>query len=282
MSDTKLRLEDLTSEERAIVDNAALFYRRVTGAVGETAEWAYVEALKEAEPIILARRAIFGEGEAAKLECPNCGQEVARHREHVGFSESNSAWQFLCQPAPPEPAATVDTTKTVAYCDELDARYGKPAAREMESARGAIAAAREYALELDHPESMEFHIRVDGFATGARYQRNLAQPVAVGMTEELEHVLSIAERDLRYKEECFDNSARTVHDERIERLRAAIAAVREQFGKRPKLEKVRGALSWLKMQYEPGSQGYTPNATVWKMTEAALAELDAAEGKRRE
>ena len=276
MSDTKLRPEDLTSEERAIVDNAALFYRRVTGAVGETAEWAYVEALKEAEPIILARRALFAPApekaakaattadhiaadlaagtfrgvkpEPEEVTCMNCRQRVDYADQHYHREDMpHVAAYFTCdKPAPPEPAAREMPEAVRDAVDTL--RSGVP----------SYPTWRQYADTLES------------------WWRNLAQPVAVGMTEELEHVLSIAERDLRSKEECFDNSARTARDERIERLRAAIAAVREQFGKRPKLEKVRGALSWLKMQYEPGSQGYTPNATVWKMTEAALAELDAA------
>lgn len=208
--------------------------------------------------------------EPEKVTCMNCRQRVDYADQHYHREDMpHVAAYFTCdKPAPPEPAESVDTAKTVAYNNELDERYGDwTLARAMELSGLSIPTTP---LAVEREEERQ---------AAGEWWRNLAQPVAVGMTEELEHVLSIAERDLRYKEECFDDSARTVPDERIERLRAAIAAVREQFGKRPKLEKVRGALSWLKMQYEPGSQGYTPNATVWKMTEAALAELDAAEGK---
>jgi len=187
--------------------------------------------------------------ERAKVECPNCG-EMTEHNHSRYEGPGPDKW--ACQPAPPE------LSKVCPNCQKPE--------EEPHFAGNLTGDGGWYFCPGRVPKAVEDHQRPQS-----------AQPVAVGMTEELEHVLSIAERDLRYKEECFDNSARTVHDERIERLRAAIATVREQFGKRPKLEKVRGALSWLKMQYEPGSQGYTPNATVWKMTEAALAELDAAE-----
>lgn len=61
MGNGTLDPRSLNAEERALVDNCALFYRRSTGEVGETAEWAYTAGLEEAEPYILARRAIFGE-----------------------------------------------------------------------------------------------------------------------------------------------------------------------------------------------------------------------------
>ena len=280
MSDTKLRPEDLTSEERAIVDNAALFYRRVTGAVGETAEWAYVEALKEAEPIILARRALFAPAPEKVAKVETMADRIAADLKAGTFRGE--------QPAPPEPAAPswmkvscmgdVDAGKEDLLCPPPDPKScwvcrqheehccpepepATPVAytcpncnRPTKSPNGhAISGATvfspaEFTCKPAQPEpaarEMPEAVRdavdtlrsgVPSYPTWRQYAdtleswwRNLAQPVAVGMTEELEHVLSIAERDIRYKVECFDNSARTVHDERIERLRAAIAAVRQQ------------------------------------------------------
>lgn len=111
-------------------------------------------------------------------------------------------------------------------------------------------------------------------------QEMAAQPVAVGMTEELEHILSIAERDLRYKEECFEDSARTEPDERIERLRAAIAAVRQQAaqGRKVELPKVRELIGFLKID---AHAEFFPQlfAKYEPMFDAALAELDATEGR---
>ena len=151
------------------------------------------------------------------------------------------------------------------YMQGIAAAQPEPAAREMpEAVRDAVDTLRSgvpsYPTWRQYADTLE------------SWWRNLAQPVAVGMTEELEHVLSIAERDLRYKEECFDDSARTVHDERIERLRAAIAAVRQQAaqGRKVELGKVRELIEW-----EVKNNG----SGLWA---AALAELDAAEGKERE
>lgn len=176
---------------------------------------------------------------AAKVECPNCGEMTERsHSRYEGPGPD----KWACQPAPPEPAAREMPEAVRDAVDTL--RSGVP----------SYPTWRQYADTLES------------------WWRNLAQPVAVGMTEELEHVLSIAERDLRYKEECFDDSARTVHDERIERLRAAIAAVRQQAaqGRKVELGKVRELIEW-----EVKNNG----SGLWA---AALAELDAAEGKERE
>ena len=235
--------------------------------------------------------------------CPICGELVAPWNKHAKYeggynceiSELDDRHMRLASPeAQAKFRAEMDRRAVEIGTDRLVGVASRPAGEMVTVGVWQLEELLKYADLAEvalrtgfHPPEFLFQpadrsLRqaIDAVnAQRAEWRSQAAQTVAVGMTEELEHVLSIAERDLRYKEECFDDSARTVPDERIERLRAAIAAVREQFGKRPKLEKVRGALSWLKMQYEPGSQGYTPNATVWKMTEAALAELDAAEGK---
>ncbi len=103
MSDT-LKPQDLTAEERAIVDNCALFYRRAERDRGETAEWCYVEGFEEAEPIILARRKLYGEPQGAKAVCPNCKKAVVHRNEHVtavGDEGLLDGFRFTCQPAPP-------------------------------------------------------------------------------------------------------------------------------------------------------------------------------------
>lgn len=287
MPDT-LKPQDLTAEERALVDNCALFYRRTAGDNGETAEWCYVQGLEEAEPIILARRALFAPApekaakaattadriaadlaagtfrgvkpEPEEVTCMNCRQRVDYADQHYHREDMpHVAAYFICdKPAPPEPAESVDTAKTVAYNNELDERYGD----------GTLARAMELS-GLSIPTTPLAVEREEERQAAGEWWRNLAQPVAVGMTEELSDVLAVAEEATR----------REPNHPQYQRSLRSIAAVRQQAaqGQRPKLEKVRGALSWLKMQYEPGSQGYTPNATVWKMTEAALAELDAAQ-----
>ena len=218
---------------------------------------------------------------AAKV-CGNCGEKVSSLSDHVTCAETGD---YYCQPAPPAPAAPVIVME-YGKCGNCGEKIGgtwdhyaagsftcqkpkpappEPAAREMpEAVRDAVDTLRSgvpsYPTWRQYADTLE------------SWWRNLAQPVAVGMTEELEHVLSIAERDLRYKEECFDDSARTVHDERIERLRAAIAAVRQQAaqGRKVELGKVRELIEW-----EVKNNG----SGLWA---AALAELDAAEGKERE
>lgn len=82
----------------------------------------------ETERVLLARQLLkTPASEPGKVECPNCGHgDDWSHG--LGY---NGACMRREKPAPPEPAARVDTTKTVAYCDELDVRYGKPAAPEM-------------------------------------------------------------------------------------------------------------------------------------------------------
>lgn len=105
----KLDPRSLTSEERAIVDNCALYYRRCNNdepAIdGETVTWAYVEGLEKAEPfIILARRAIFGEpaSEPAKVEtewhpCKNCGQLTLESPDRPLYNDH--LCQYPCEPA---------------------------------------------------------------------------------------------------------------------------------------------------------------------------------------
>ena len=172
--------------------------------------------------------------------CGNCGEKVSSLSDHVTCAETGD---YYCQPAPPEPAAigspewdkrVHSSAAKIALTTAGMTTTPEPAAPEMPEILSAVMdhlyqAAEEFAHydEGDRAERCN-HLR----AELKSWWRNLAQPLAGGMTEELEHVLSIAERDLRYKEECFDNSARTVHDERIERLRAAIAAVREQCGRK--------------------------------------------------
>ena len=186
---------------------------------------------------------------AAKV-CGNCGEKVSSLSDHVTCAETGD---YYCQPAPPEPAAPVIVME-YGKCGNCGEKIGgtwdhyaagsftcqkpkpatpEPAAREMpEAVKWAIDFLRELGNEGNPNKQCTENICRQRADTLESWWRNLAQPVAVGMTEELEHVLSIAERDLRYKEECFDDSARTVHDERIERLRAAIAAVREQCGRK--------------------------------------------------
>lgn len=270
MSDTKLRPEDLTSEERAIVDNAALFYRRVTGDVGETAEWAYVEALKEAEPIILARRALFAPApekaakaattadriaadlaagtfrgvkpepeKACQSYCPHCDAPGVDHYDQRGFYTCHPSEQ---QPAPPEPAAREMPEAVRDAVDTL--RSGVP----------SYPTWRQYADTLES------------------WWRNLAQPVAVGMTKELSDVLAVAEEATR----------REPNHPQYQRSLRSIAAVRQQAaqGRKVALPKVREFLTYMGLYYKLPFSGAKHNAgTQGALWQDALAELDAAEGK---
>lgn len=107
----------------------------------------------------------------AKVECPNCKQPVATNEEHVSSRNRDS---FTCQPA----ASVIDTTKTVAYCDELEARYGQPAppepaAREMECG----TADDDGPPDLDEIKQKARQEGFDdGYLAGRTYERNLAQP----------------------------------------------------------------------------------------------------------
>lgn len=103
MSDTKLRPEDLTAEERAIVEDTVTEYcpHISSEAWPETYEW----ALQRIE----ARRAFFGQGESEKVECPKCKQKVG-----PGWDHEVSPQRFTCQrpqPAPPEPASTTNKSR---------------------------------------------------------------------------------------------------------------------------------------------------------------------------
>ena len=289
----KLRPEDLTSEERAIVDNAALFYRRVTGDVGETAEWAYVEALKEAEPIILARRALFAPApEKVAKVCGNCGEKVSSLSDHVTCAETGD---YYCQPAPPAPAAPVIVME-YGKCGNCGEKIGgtwdhyaagsftcqkpkpatpEPAAREMpEAVKWAIDFLRELGNEGNPNKQCTENIcrqRADALES---WWRNLAQPVAVGMTEELKFIL----------DEC---TALSVDKQRFlsglaaRRLAECAAAVRQQAaqGRKVALPKVRKFLTYMGLYYKLPFSGAKHNAgTQGALWQDALAELDAAEG----
>ena len=251
----KLRPEDLTSEERAIVDNAALFYRRVTGDVGETAEWAYVEALKEAEPIILARRALFAPApeKVAKMECVKCGKPQDPNALHcVAFATTDKAhrqqveYRYTCQPAPPEPAAPEmpgrkgwsDDPSWIVDCAATELR--RLAALSREGIRNTSE---------DWPETCASRLE--------NLWRNLAQPVAVGMTPELRRLIQFAENNI-------ENRCGEIRFE----MPGVIAAVREQAAQG---RKVREFID----RYEV----YVCTDKGKKLRADALAECDAAEGK---
>lgn len=112
MSDT-LKPQDLTAEERAIVDGLFLILYSNYGT--ETEEERYAWAIRKAEPIILARRKFYGAPKEAKAEevehadltgktlqkfpvghCIVCGELVAPYNAHAKYEGG-----YTCQPAPP-------------------------------------------------------------------------------------------------------------------------------------------------------------------------------------
>ena len=144
------------------------------------------------------------------------------------------------------------------YMQGIAAAQPEPAAREMpEAVRDAVDTLRSgvpsYPTWRQYADTLE------------SWWRNLAQPVAVGMTEELKFIL----------DEC---TALSVDKQRFlsglaaRRLAECAAAVRQQAaqGRKVELGKVRELIEW-----EVKNNG----SGLWA---AALAELDAAEGKERE
>lgn len=129
----------------------------------------FAQAVREALNEVTERMEPASEG--AKVECPNCLQKVPSELEHwhSGYHDDNYTVEphYTCEPAQPELVPSNGERRLAP----------EPAAPgEMAEARMAIAAARKYAAELDHPTSAEFHIRVDGFVAGAKFAHTHAQP----------------------------------------------------------------------------------------------------------
>jgi len=89
MGDAKLDPRSLNAEERAIVDHQAFRYHSAWKP-----EDRYRTALDYCEPLILARRAIFGEpASEGKVECPNCLQPE-EHPHFAGNLTGDGGWYF--------------------------------------------------------------------------------------------------------------------------------------------------------------------------------------------
>lgn len=102
------------------------------------------------------------------------------------------------------------------------------------------SAAPEMPLQLQLAVEALEHQHKSGVAEGVKsWWRNFEQPVAVGMTPELDLVLSLAET-------TCDKCEAVGYKDAPKSWRAAIAAVRQQAGKvkRPKLKKVRELIEW--------------------------------------
>lgn len=261
MGNTKLDPRSLNAEERAIVDHeASRFHRDWTG------EARYEAALSICEPIILARRAIFGEpaSEGGKVECPNCHHEDTGHAWKV-----NGELRYSCKgwnkPAQPEPVAaempeavsvnTWQLEELLKYADlaEVSLRTGfhppeflfEPADRSLRQCIDAIKEQRD------------------------QWRTHAAQPAKARMTEELERVLDAAE--------IAEEQARVawvIQTPRSRTLKADIAAVRAHAAEAGKvrLPKVNEAL-WLLRKRAMEKKDL-------EVINEAQREVDAAEGRK--
>ena len=214
---------------------------------------AWVEAVTDA---------LAPEPEKVAKVCGNCGEKVSSLSDHVTCAETGD---YYCQPAPPEPAESVDTAKTVAYNNELDERYGD----------GTLARAMELS-GLSIPTTPLAVEREEERQAAGEWWRNLAQPVAVGMTEALRMILDVAES--RAEDQRHDGLLECSRN-----LERAIAAVRQQAAQGRKVEfpKGRELVSIVRSLTPYLSQlGCTDLARSFNdYADASATELDAAEGK---
>ena len=181
--------------------------------------------------------------EPAKVECPNCGEMTERsHSRYEGPGPD----KWACQPAPPEPAAPEmpgrkgwsDDPSWIVDCAATELR--RLAALSREGIRNTSE---------DWPETCASRLE--------NLWRNLAQPVAVGMTPELRRLIQFAENNI-------ENRCGEIRFE----MPGVIAAVREQAAQG---RKVREFID----RYEV----YVCTDKGKKLRADALAECDAAEGK---
>lgn len=177
--------------------------------------------------------------------CPTCGELVAPWNKHAKYEGG-----YSCKPAQPEPVA-----------EEMP-----------EAMRNAANSLRACAVKARYPAILTE--RADALES---FWRSLAaQPApSVAMTEELERVLDAAEAHSGWH---MDQGRPESFDE----IDAAIASVRSQAAEAGKvrLPKVRIALDTMRAHFEPNCQGQCRFPMVWEFCIAALAELDAAEGRK--
>ena len=305
MSDTKLDPATLSAEERVELDHwqshplfVALYANEMNDSSG-TVESASKELGIDPSlylgrkhwPILALRhvletmRALFAPA-TEKAECPNCGQPTEESPDRPLFNDH--LCQYPCPPAQPEPAAPEkvvcpnclrETETTFQHEIRLPAGYSpeyacqpeqpEPAAPEMpeavKNALGRLAYCASSPHETDRwmEETLKIRTALES------WWRTHSQPVAVWMTEEL---LNVTERTLNKLDRTWDQFFAPV--------RAAIAAVRQQAAQgTPKVElpKVREAINAMgRMAYgEPFAQ-----SILKRLENAALAELDTAEGRK--
>lgn len=113
----------------------------------------------------------------------------------------------------------------------------------------------------------------------AWWQRSQPAPAAVRMTEELREVLEFAANC--HKDANTDTRVLWNPDYLVD-VWKSIAAVRSQAAPAGKvtLLQVRIALDTMRAHFEPDCQGGCQFPMVWDICRAALAELDAAEGRK--
>ena len=261
MGNTKLDPRSLNAEERAIVDHeASRFHRDWTG------EARYEAALSICEPIILARRAIFGEpaSEGGKV-CEKCGRPQDPNALHcVAFATVDKAqrqqveYRYTCQAA----SEGGKVKYLCPYCGV--ATDGPTHLRKLE--HGAEWTCNRKCSNCLAPSGdHELCERCESIL-----KRKPAP--AVAMTEELERVLNFAA--IRHKDANTDT--RVLWDpEYLVAVGKAIAAVRSQAAEAGKVPTFTNARHYLAIT-EAGS-AFNGNLRYWR---AAIAELNASEGRK--
>lgn len=227
-----LRHEELSAEERAIVDAFAI--NKHLDHIGGTWDALYSLSAQEAEGCILARRALFGIA-TEKMACPNCGEITGRsHSRYQGPGPD----KWICQPAQPEPEKAVSEIHrpVCLNCWQTDTGHGwkvngelryscastnKPAQPEP-AARELPEAVRRALIVMRSRDSGDLWFAADALETWARSQA-AAQPGAVGMSEELERVLQFAQKTTAMRDPSI-----TWDPDHLDKMAILIAAVRSQ------------------------------------------------------
>lgn len=154
-----------------------------------------------------------------KVECPNCEQRIDYEDQHLHEGDSPHVVPFFtCQPAQPEPTTPVgneDCQKAKAEGPWL-AEVLKPAAPERE-----MPEAVDKACDL-----LEWGGNISAAAALRAAWRS--QPVAVGISEELENVLMFSSLRARILKDSHQGDSVALGEQMI----AAIAAVRERYGRK--------------------------------------------------
>jgi len=264
MSNTKLDPRSLNAEERAIVDHQAFRYHSAWKP-----EDRYRTALDYCEPLILARRAIFGEpASEGKVEylCPYCGV-ATDGPTHLRKLEHGAEW--TCNRRCSNCHAPSGDHELCERCESILKR--QPAQPESVAAE-MPEAVREAAriLRVASKGYVGFTVSFlnsKADALESFWRTHAAQPAKVRMTKELRRALDAAEAQAGWH---MDQGRPKTFDE----IDAAIAAVRARAAEAGKvrLPKVNEAL-WLLRKRAMEKKDL-------EVINEAQREVDAAEGRK--